>query len=630
MDLFGAATKGVDPQTGSYLSKEQRIAMFRASRGQGGSGGGVPTGGGGGGPRVAPQNSIVVVNKLNQLSKALSTNFATGAATDNIADQVAKNTKDIASLYKLIEAKQAEDLKDQKDKSKKLRLDAGRRAARMREGLIEGISGAAAAAANTAKSIGDSVSKPVVGFLERIVKALTYLGAAWFIRNLPTITAKIEGMFDDLEGTKESLAKFLLNQRGWAAGVETFLKSVYKGLKGIGGTIKRITTWIGSKLIGLVQKIFSKVSSVISRAFDYIINKTSKLWNVFTERFKNLLSEPVRKALSALKKNPVTQALSGAAKNTFNFAGNVFNKLKSFGGTVSKNVKSVGNKVFTGFKAGAEGLKNAATNVFGKPIKAFAEKSGVKRLSDAARSAGLKKIFSPIIKALGIPFNIASKILKNAARIPVVGVLVDVALNKAGGMDWVNSIINGLATGISGAVGWKAGGVAGAAVGSAIFPGPGTAIGGILGAIGGSMLAANLAEGGVNAIRKGLGGEEVERPQVTQSTLNVVGSIPGAEFLKDSSGTMPSADFVDVPKISANLTGRFEDISSTPIGMYMPEGSSTVNYDFIEMPPITKKLSLNKQSAGPDKVEGPPALSSTDDQMSPYRALALQQYQLAQ
>ena len=59
MSLFGAATMGVDPKTGSYLSKEQRIAMFQASRGQGG--GGSASGGKGPKAQVSPQSAIVVV-----------------------------------------------------------------------------------------------------------------------------------------------------------------------------------------------------------------------------------------------------------------------------------------------------------------------------------------------------------------------------------------------------------------------------------------------------------------------------------------------------------------------------------------------------------------------------------------
>ena len=40
-----SATSGVDPQTGSYLSKEQRVAMFQASRGRGGGGSAAPESG---------------------------------------------------------------------------------------------------------------------------------------------------------------------------------------------------------------------------------------------------------------------------------------------------------------------------------------------------------------------------------------------------------------------------------------------------------------------------------------------------------------------------------------------------------------------------------------------------------
>ena len=56
MNLFGAATSGVDPQTGSYLSKEQRVAMFQASRGQGGGGDAKKR-------KQGSQAAIIVANK---------------------------------------------------------------------------------------------------------------------------------------------------------------------------------------------------------------------------------------------------------------------------------------------------------------------------------------------------------------------------------------------------------------------------------------------------------------------------------------------------------------------------------------------------------------------------------------
>ena len=90
MSLFGAATSGVDPTTGSYLSKEQRVAMFRASRGQGGSGGGANKAGN---KRavVNPQSAIVVANKMTAVVQNLQdTNKQT---VEQVVVQVRKTRK---------------------------------------------------------------------------------------------------------------------------------------------------------------------------------------------------------------------------------------------------------------------------------------------------------------------------------------------------------------------------------------------------------------------------------------------------------------------------------------------------------------------------------------------------------
>ena len=91
MDLFGAATMGVDPQTGSYLTKEQRVAMFRASRGMGG---GSRRGDGAARPGVNPQSAIVVSKpKLGEIVQTLQKSYEKTA--ENINDQVQNNKKNI-------------------------------------------------------------------------------------------------------------------------------------------------------------------------------------------------------------------------------------------------------------------------------------------------------------------------------------------------------------------------------------------------------------------------------------------------------------------------------------------------------------------------------------------------------
>jgi len=628
MDLFGAATRGVDPQTGSYLSKEQRVAMFRASRGQGGSGGGASNGGVGGGTRVSPQSSIVVVNKLNKISQTLQNNFT--SATQNVAEQVAQNRRDIEQLYKIVANRQEQNLKREQEATKQARLAAGRRRLQLREKLIEGIAGVTAAAATASKAVADAVGAPVMGFLQKLVTALGYLAAAWFIKNLPTIMSTLDSMFKDFNNTKRELTRQLFNQRGWAAGVEMFIRFALKGVKSIAKHVWRFAKWIGGNMIRLVHKIYRGISNVLGRAFGFIFRKIGNLWDEFIKRAGNLIPEPIRNAWKAVKQSPVGRMV-GAGVRT---AKNITKTVLSAGDSLLRgNYKEAGSKIFSGFKAGTEGLRNAAMKMFGKPIENYAQSQGVPKLNPAQRAGGLTKIFQPILNSLGISTAAASKVLKSFAKLPVVGILVDIALNKAGGLSWVDSIINGIATGIAGAVGWKAGGAVGASIGTAVMPGPGTAVGGILGAIAGSILAANLAESGLNAGREAMGMEPVVRPETSQETLNQISTmIPGAEFLRDSGSSMRPGGGTNLdgaPIVQADLSaGRFENIPSTPEGMFTPEAGSTVNFDMIELPPTTTRVAPEQKDEG-GEVEPVPALSASDSEMNPYRSLALRQYQIA-
>ena len=79
MSLFGAASSGVDPKTGSYLNKQQRIAMFRASQGNGGAGAGGDEVGGGGRRVSNPKTAIVVANKMTAVVQKLQTSYQASA-----------------------------------------------------------------------------------------------------------------------------------------------------------------------------------------------------------------------------------------------------------------------------------------------------------------------------------------------------------------------------------------------------------------------------------------------------------------------------------------------------------------------------------------------------------------------
>ena len=110
MSLFGAATSGVDPKSGSYLSRDQRVAMFRASRGQGGGG----TGASGGGSGVTAKSAIVVSNKMTSVVQKLQTSYQ--ESTSTVAEQVARNRRDLQSITNVISANRKSELVEEKQR----------------------------------------------------------------------------------------------------------------------------------------------------------------------------------------------------------------------------------------------------------------------------------------------------------------------------------------------------------------------------------------------------------------------------------------------------------------------------------------------------------------------------------
>ncbi|AIX29905.1 hypothetical protein Syn7803US34_10 [Synechococcus phage ACG-2014f] len=139
MSLFTSATSGVDPQTGSYLSKEQRVAMFQSSRGRGGGGSATPEGKRG---KVAPQNAIVVANKMAQVVQTLQTNTQETVQAVNV--KVQENAQNIENLYKSVQNNRSAEAKEEKAETKDLRADRENALRAGKEKLIEGMSSAVA------------------------------------------------------------------------------------------------------------------------------------------------------------------------------------------------------------------------------------------------------------------------------------------------------------------------------------------------------------------------------------------------------------------------------------------------------------------------------------------------------
>lgn len=617
MNPFGAAS-GVDPQSGSYLSKEQRKAMFRASRGQASSSGAAN---GRGGALVKAQTSMVVVNKLGNVAKTLESNIS--GATENIAEQIARNRESINDLYGQINDIQEREIKKRNKYIKKAVKDKQSLRMSMRERMIEGVAGLAAATAAGGKKIVDAASKPVIGFLDRIKNALLSLAGAWLIRNMPTILAQLEEMFSDFDKTKREVTKQLLKQRGWGSAIELFIRKLFGKITGTARLILRLTRFIGSKISSITGRIFNALKNFTGRVFGHILTTASRLFKDFLEQAKRLVPQKAKDFARGIKNSGVGRA-AGAVIDA---GKKVVKGVIAVGGDLLRgDPKKALGRISRGIAGIGQALKDKAFNTVLKPLQGMATAGGVDKLDDGARATGLNRLLKPITDRLP---GAASKGLGKTllARVPVLGILVDVALNKAGGLSWVNSIINGIAEGMGGMTGAGAGYAVGSTVGAGVgaLAGfgigaiPGKFLGGALGALVGSMIGASLARGTVNLGREALGQEAVAAPDMPGSVVDAVGNLTGLYS--------PEKDKPEAVKL--NLPATFEGTESTPEGMSMPDGfGSSFNINVTEMPPVTTKLT-KEEPAKAKKVESPPALSATDSEMDQYRGLALTKYQLA-
>lgn len=569
---------------------------------------------------VSPAVRKFVYESLSAFNTSLNKNLTFGFG--GIASQVSKLTKDVENLYAIYNKAQEVELKEEKQETKREQLALQANRISMRERLIEGISSFVSAAATASQNVAKAAAKPIEGFLSKLAKALTLLASAWLIDNLPTIISSIEDMMADFSRVRKELIKELGKQRGWASAVGKMFSGMFNAVKKIGGAILKFTRWLGNKFFQLIGKVFRGVSNFVGNILRFIANKIGNLWNQVLKQASKYVPKPIKNVWDAVVGNSFVRSAGRAT-------GNIVRGTVDVGKDLLKgDIGGASKRVTSGLSNAFSGLRDSIVNSgVGKPIKQFADSKGIKSLGKKGREQGLKKIFGPILSALGIPLKNAAGILSKAAKLPVVGVLVDVALNKAGGMGWMNSIINGLATGLAGAVGWKAGSFAGAAVGTPLAPatfGLSIPIGYLLGGIGGSIVAANLAEGGLNAVREGLGVAPTVRPGMSEENVNNIdnmlfGNFNGADKTSSSSPKLTISSSLD----------SFTNIPSTPEGMFSPDSGSDITFDNIELPPTTTKIKASKSGSETVAVEEPPILASTDDEMDPYRAMALQQFQLA-
>lgn len=656
MSVYGAATSGVDPQTGSYLSAEQRIAMFKGATGRTGysgrSGGDGGSGGSGGSKRtVNPQSAIVVVNKMSSSIQTLQTNFQ--ETTGTVSNQVVENKSAIDGLYNLINAKRDQELKEEKKETENLRLTGEQALRNAREKLIEGLSTALAGLARAGQVAASAVIKPVEGLFQRLLKVLGMLAAAWAVENLPKIIDAFSEWDLSLEGIKDKFVEAALQTRGLWSVLDRVLQPVKNLISRIARKALSVGRYIFQKAISIGRKIFEKIGTFLRKVISKVV---SGIKNLVVNGFKN-----IRNAFRppTPTPNPNTPKLPPGSSPDPSGGGttpkpkpkpkpkfNIFNPGTWFG-TSEPPAKLPDPEASA--KPGAPGQGPKGSQPEMKP--------------DAKKGhSAFKKFLQPVITKL--PKSLAKRILSVTdwafRRLPVLGGMIDFALNKMAGQGDAEALVRAIGSSVLGAGGWWAGGKAGAAIGFAggsLFAGvgalPGAALGGIIGAILGSIGAGALGDqlgawiyegqtGNVRTENKVLGADTVE-PLV--NLISGAGEPPEAPGeAPDSSGSTPIASATIKSPSGETLHSPDSEHVKVPVRDYskiFSEGSSTIasldpsavlgssDINFMELPPVMTNLKSDKpNTSSGDAGQTVPSFATSSKAVDYYRAFASKEYQL--
>jgi len=622
MNLFGAATSGVDPKTGSYLSKKQRINMFRASRGMGPVDGGDSGASNTGNKKatVAPQSSIVVVNKMAAITQTLQSNYQ--AATNNISQQVAKNSRDIENLYRIINNTQASELKSEKLETENLRAKRERNRFALREKLVEGLSASVAALATPLKKAADAAMKPIMSFWDKLKRALMLLAAAWVIDNLPRIKGLIVDFANKVGELFNTIKDNPLSIRGIYSAVDGIAR---QGLK-IVGKLVRFSYRMGRAIVRWTFNAFRKIVTAVS---DFVTSLGRKLGNALRRAFnaaRNLIKPPKPPTPDVPKLPPGGK--DGAKQGSKILGMEVPDWMKNTGKWIKdrfKNVKDLMGK-------GGQSLKNLGGSIKTKATEAFGA-MGSKGSTQAAKEGWISRALEPLKKMpmlKGLLKNTKSLAKSMLRSIPLLGMAIDILLNKKmEGQDWTQAIIRGIFSGGAGAFGAtggaKVGMVVGAGLGS-VVPVVGTAIGGALGAglggLIGSMLAGALGDKvGEITYEKFTGMKaqpNVVTDAITDTAMAAIGKSVDSEM---SGGETPK---VDVPL--PNVTDQ-----STPEGMNVdPELEAESEVTVTELPPtITKVPTQSQEQPVAQDSQDVDFIVTSDPESNFYRNLAMDRYDLS-
>ena len=641
MSLFTSATSGVDPQTGSYLSKEQRVAMFQSSRGRGGGGSAAPESGRGG---VAPQNAIVVANKMAQVVQTLQTNTQETVQAVNV--KVQENAQNIEDLYRSVQRNREAEAKEEKAETKLL---TGERETALRSGkekLIEGMSSAVAGLVSVGRQAADAALKPVMGFWEKIKAFLLNIAAAWAIKNLPTIIGYVEDFVSWLGDFKSWLPKSLTGLRGVWSIADNIIRTMWRGFSRIAGSIFRISTWLGRKIFSLLKRIFAPIGRFVLKIVSGIVNF-----------LKPIVSKALRGLGDALggMGSSINRALGGGSSTTglggVEGGGSANSGQKALTGAaeegggllsgISKFLKGLTQKGKAAFSKGQELLAGGGKTIQ-KGIGALQETATGIKPQPEKHAGWFKKALAPLgdlFPAMKGAVGGLGKLINGVFKVvPGIGFAIDLALNKGiNGDDWTTAIVSALGSSIAGGIGAvggaKVGGGIGFALGTAI-PGIGNivgaaigaALGGIIGGIAGGALGDTGTRMGLDALNIGESAQSENKPAD-------VSSPGGAMDLEGGEHQTVPASSVGSTNNNNSTSGMVSSVTSgnsTPEGMSEPNGGNTTSVETIDLAPNV--LDSGKDSSGklevPSMIDDNPFWQTADPASDMYRSFSSSEYEL--
>jgi len=636
MDLFGAATMGVDPQTGSYLTKEQRVAMFRASRGMGG---GSRRGDGAARPGVNPQSAIVVSKpKLGEIVQTLQKSYEKTA--ENINDQVQQNKNNIQLLFDSVLETRKGEIAEEKKETEQLKKDRATKLRRARESLLDNLAKATSGFMRAGEAAGRKIVKPVEGFMDRLRKALLLLVGAWAIDNLPTIMSKLEDFTKNLPTLQEFIEKDLLSIRGAWSILDNGLKGVKKLVGKIGTAAFDVAKFITKKATKFIGKIFNNISKFLGELLEKAVKALAGWASKAVQGVADIVTPKPRPPAGGGPDVPktgggrsaqgqrlaanraATKALPGSGPTTQPI-NKLFGKLTDFGKSVVDNARTTLGNI-------GGSISNKLSKFAGVPVKPAAERTGWIK---SALGPVIDK-FPQLAKGLGK----VSGLLKGALRVvPGLGFAIDLALNKGvAGQDWTQAIMRSLGSsivgGVSAAVGAKLGAAAGAGVGvlaGGVGAIPGAAIGAALGAV-----IAGIA-GGYAGDQVGAMGYETftgnERSENRVAGGAVVNAISDT-LTGDTSAIFTPPDPASAGSGTPDFTKKLMEMGSTPAGMQIQSAFSS-DVQFIDLPGEVTDLRQPQETPvekaeSQESADSLPTYSTRDPDMDFYRIYATDMFQL--